>query len=32
LPDICAALALEPDRLTYLDLSATIADWLRTSR
>lgn len=32
LPDICAALALELDRLTFLDLSATIADWLRTSR
>jgi len=32
LPDICLALALEPDRLTFLDLSATIADWLRTSR
>ena len=32
LPDICAALTLEPDRLTFLDLSATIADWLRTSR
>lgn len=32
LPDICAALALEPDRLTFLDLSAAITDWLRTSR
>lgn len=32
LPDICTALALEPDRLTFLDLSATIASWLRTSR
>ena len=32
LPDICAALALEPDKLTFLDLSQTITDWLRASR
>ncbi len=32
LPAICAALALEQDRLTFLDLSATIADWLRAGR
>jgi len=32
LPDICAVLALEPDRLTFLDLSKTIIDWLRASR
>jgi hypothetical protein len=32
LPDMCAALALEPDRLTFLDLSKMTTDWLRTSR
>ena len=32
LPDICAALRLEPDRLAFLDLSTTIAAWLRASR
>lgn len=32
LPAICTALALEPDRLTFLDLSKTITDWLRASR
>lgn len=32
LPSVCARFALEPDRLTFLDLSATIADWLRTGR
>jgi hypothetical protein len=32
LPDICATLVLEPDRLTFLDLSRTIAHWLRASR
>lgn len=32
LPQICAVLALEPDRLTFLDLSKLITDWLRTSR
>jgi len=32
LPDICAVLALEPNRLTFLDLSKTIIDWLRTNR
>jgi len=32
LPDICAVLALEPDRLTFLDLSATITEWLRMRR
>lgn len=32
LPTICTELALEPDRLTFLDLSAAITDWLRTNR
>ena len=32
LPAICALLTLEPDRLTFLDLSAAITDWLRTNR
>ena len=32
LPNICAELALEPDRLTFLDLSAAVTDWLRTNR
>jgi len=32
LPGICAVLALEPDRLTFLDLSKTITDWLRARR
>jgi hypothetical protein len=32
LPDICRAFALEPDRLTFLDLSQTIAVWLRAAR
>ncbi len=32
LPDICAELKLQPERLTFLDLSTTIADWLRASR
>jgi hypothetical protein len=32
LPVICALLALEPDRLTFLDLSKTITDWLRMRR
>jgi hypothetical protein len=32
LPDICRVLALEPDRLTFLDLSKVISDWLLTSR
>jgi hypothetical protein len=32
LPAICVALSLEPDKLTFLDLSTTIADWVRTSR
>jgi hypothetical protein len=32
LPTICIELGLEPDRLTYLDLSAAITDWLRTNR
>jgi hypothetical protein len=31
LPNICAVLALEPDQLTFLDLSKLITDWLRTS-
>ena len=32
LPGICAELKLEPDRLTFLDLSTTITTWLRASR
>lgn len=32
LPNICAELRLEPDGLTFVDLSKTITDWLRTSR
>jgi len=32
LPTICAELALEPDRLTFLDLSTAITDWLRINR
>lgn len=32
LPGICAELALEVDRLTFLDLSEVAAQWLRTSR
>jgi hypothetical protein len=32
LPRICFELALEPDRLTFLDLSTTITDWLQTHR
>ena len=32
LPDLCAVLTLEPDGLTFLDLSKLITDWLRTSR
>lgn len=32
LPDICAALSLEPNKLTFLDLSQTITEWLRKSR
>lgn len=32
LPRICADLALEPDGLTFLDLSTLITDWLRTGR
>lgn len=32
LPDICRVLALEPDQLTFLDLSNLITDWLQTSR
>jgi len=32
LPSICALLSLEPDKLTFLDLSTTIIDWLRTNR
>ena len=29
LPDLCAALGLEQDRLTFLDLSKMVTDWLR---
>jgi len=32
LPRICAELALEPDRLTFLDFSEATAQWLRNSR
>jgi hypothetical protein len=32
LPRICKELALEPDRLTFLDFSEATAQWLRTSR
>jgi hypothetical protein len=30
LPDLCTALALEPDRLTFPDLATIITDWLKT--
>jgi hypothetical protein len=30
LPELCTALALDPDRLTFLDLSTLITDWLKT--
>ncbi len=32
LPDICEVLKLDPDRLTFLDLSTAITTWLRVSR
>jgi hypothetical protein len=32
LPNICAELALEPQRLTFLDLSELVTGWLRTNR
>jgi hypothetical protein len=32
LPRLCAALALEPDRLTFTDLSNVISNWLETVR
>ena len=32
LPEVCAALDLDLDRLTFLDLSNTITDWLRKDR
>jgi hypothetical protein len=32
LPDICAVQKLEPEQLTFLDLSTTIANWLPASR
>lgn len=32
LPDLCAVLNLEPDRLTFFDVSTIITGWLRTSR
>jgi hypothetical protein len=32
LPEICSVFALEPDRLTFLDLSKLITDWLRKDR
>ena len=31
LPNICTVLALEPDRLTFLDLCKTISHWLRAT-
>lgn len=30
LPSLCTALALQPDQLTYPDLSTLITDWLKT--
>lgn len=32
LPAICAEAGLEADRLTFIDLSTLITDWLRTNR
>ncbi len=32
LPEVCATLGLDLDRLTFLDLSKTITDWLRKDR
>ena len=32
LPVVCSELALEPDNLTFFDLSTAIAAWLRTNR
>jgi hypothetical protein len=32
LPGLCTVLALEPDRLTYIDLSSLIYDWLEAGR
>ena len=32
LPTICSGYRLEPDRLTFIDLSTLISDWLRTNR
>ena len=32
LPNLCAVLGLEPDRLTFPDLSKVITEWLRASR
>jgi hypothetical protein len=32
LPEVCATLELDLDRLTFLDLSHTITDWLRKDR
>lgn len=32
LPDICRGLKLEPERLTFLDFSRTVAEWLRINR
>ena len=32
LPAVCAEEGLEPDKLTFIDLSTLVADWLRTNR
>lgn len=32
LPTLCAVAGLEPERLTFIDLSTLITDWLRTNR
>jgi hypothetical protein len=32
LPEICSVFGLEPDQLTFLDLSKIVADWLRRDR
>ncbi len=32
LPAVCAEEGLEPGRLTFIDLSSLVADWLRTNR
>ena len=32
LPNFCSSLRLEPERLTFLDFSRTVAEWLRINR